>query len=155
MEDIRGSEFVQAVSEASSRGPTWVVVLLHKELSAACQLLSDCLAQLAHKYPNTKFVRIRSTDCIPNYPDRNLPTVLLYHDGSCQQHLVGLAQFGGKHATPEQVALVLSQYGGVCGEGEEEDVQKAAVKGLVQRLASQHVEGEGEGQHDESSDFED
>ena len=38
----------------------------------------------------------------PRYPDSNVPTLLLYYDGSCKQHLVGLNQFGGQRATPER-----------------------------------------------------
>lgn len=42
-------------------------------------------------------------DCIPNYPDENLPTVLLYRDTKCLQTLVGLRQFGGRGTSPDQV----------------------------------------------------
>lgn len=142
VEDIRGSEFVAAVTEASRTGPTWVVVLLYKDSSAGSQLMGSCLTELACKHPGTKFVRIVSTDCIPNYPDCNLPTLLVYHNGACKQHLVGLAQFGGRLTTPEQVALVLNSYGPICGEGEEWERQQAAVRGLVQRLVEQR-EGQG------------
>ena len=64
-----------------------------------------CLGELAQRYPNTKFVKIVSTDCIPNYPDDNLPTVLLYKDTKCLQHVVGLRTFGGKSTSPEQVGV--------------------------------------------------
>ncbi len=124
VEDIRGSEFVQKVSEASASG-TWVVVLLHKEHSAGCQLLGSCLAELARSYPETKFVRIVSTDCIPSYPDRNLPTLLLYHNGACKQHLVGAAMYGGAAMTPERVALVLNSHGQVGW------VEEGMMRGIV------------------------
>ena len=42
------------------------------------------------------------SDCIPNYPDRNLPTVLLYHEGSCLRNLVGLGMLGGPRTTSER-----------------------------------------------------
>lgn len=68
-----------------------------------CAILAQCLGELATRYPGTKFVKIVSTDCIPQYPDANLPTVLLYRDTKCQQTLVGLRQFGGQSTGPDQV----------------------------------------------------
>ena len=70
--------------------------------SADSALLGECLQELAKKYPQTKFLKIISTECIPNYPDKNLPTVLIYKDTKCVQHLIGLAQFGGRRLTPER-----------------------------------------------------
>jgi len=67
-----------------------------------CRLLGDALDVLAERYPGTKFLRIVSTDCIPQYPDRNLPTLLLYRDTKCLQTLVGLLHYGGRRLTPER-----------------------------------------------------
>ena len=122
---------------------------LYKSSHAGCQLLGECLDELARKYPGTKFVRIISTNCIPNYPDQNLPTLLLYHNRACVKHLVGLAQFGGKRATPEQVALVLNQYGSVCREGDEQQNAEQQIRGLVERMVQRRELEDG----DESSDF--
>ena len=54
-------------------------------------VLALCLEELAFKYPATKFVSIVSTECIPSYPDQNLPTVLVYHRTQCVRTLAGLA----------------------------------------------------------------
>lgn len=69
---------------------------------AECGLLMQCLEELARKYPATKFVKIISTDCIPNYPDRNLPTVLVYNNGAVKANYVGLRSFG-RRCTPEGI----------------------------------------------------
>lgn len=66
-----------------------------------CALLLQCLEELATKYPATKFVKIISTDCIPNYPDRNLPTILVYNNGAVKGTYVGLHHFGSRRCTPE------------------------------------------------------
>lgn len=148
VEEISSNEFVQKVTDASDE--YWVVCFLYKPSHAGCQLLGECLTELAHKYPSTRFVRIISTSCIPNYPDQNLPTLLLYHKRACVKHMIGLAQFGGQRATPEQVALVLNAFGPVCAEGDEEVAQEQQVKGLVQRMLADRVKDV----EDESSDFE-
>jgi len=147
VEEITSNEFVQKVTDASDA--YWVVCFLYKASHAGCQLLGECLTDLAHKYPSTRFVKIISTSCIPNYPDQNLPTLLLYHQRACVKHLIGLSQFGGQRVTPEQVALVLNTYGPVCAEGGEEEAAQQQVKGLVQRMLAQREKDE----EDESSDF--
>ncbi|KAJ0977897.1 hypothetical protein J5N97_013371 [Dioscorea zingiberensis] len=45
----------------------------------------------------------------PNYPDRNLPTVLVYNNSAVKATYLGLHQFGLRKCTPEAVALALCQ----------------------------------------------
>ena len=47
----------------------------------------------------TKFVKIMSEAAIRNYPDRNLPTLLIYNKTDIVQQFVGLAPFGGEGMT--------------------------------------------------------
>lgn len=62
--------------------------------------MGECIEKLAAKYNGTKFVKIISNDCIPGYPDRNLPTILVYNNTECKHNLVGRMPFGGR-ITPE------------------------------------------------------
>ncbi|CAL4978290.1 unnamed protein product [Urochloa decumbens] len=96
---ITGSDFVREVSQAPS--DIWVVVFLYKDGIPECGLLQNCLEELTTRYPATKFVKIISTDCIPNYPDRNVPTILVYNNSAVKGTYVGLQKFGGKRCTPE------------------------------------------------------
>jgi hypothetical protein len=48
----------------------------------------EYLRSLAPKYPQTKFVSIVGDKCIPNYPDRNLPTLILYRNSQMVENLV-------------------------------------------------------------------
>lgn len=50
-----------------------------------------------------RFHRLLRAECIPGYPDENLPTVLLYRDTKCLQTMVGLRHFGGRSTSPELV----------------------------------------------------
>ncbi|KAF9607273.1 hypothetical protein IFM89_033480 [Coptis chinensis] len=95
---ISGVDFVREVSQAES--DVWVVVFLYKEGIAECGVVLNCLEELATKYPVTKFVKIVSTDCIQNYPDRNLPTLLVYNNGAVKATYVGMHHFG-RRCTPE------------------------------------------------------
>lgn len=57
------------------------------------------LDQLASLYPSTKFVKIVSDHCIENYPDKNVPTMLVYRKGQMMGQIVGLGSVGGLKAT--------------------------------------------------------
>ncbi|KAF7140313.1 hypothetical protein RHSIM_Rhsim06G0126200 [Rhododendron simsii] len=135
---ISGSDFVREVSQAPE--DVWVVVILYKDGYPECGLLLQCLEDLATKYPGTKFVKIISTDCIPNYPDRNLPTLLVYNNGAVKGNYAGLHSFG-RRCTPEGVALVLCQSNPVLVDGQSgsEQSRKAVLDGVRQRLIEKVV----------------
>ena len=79
-------------------------ILLVRHRLGTSAVLALCLEELAFKYPATKFVSIVSTECIPSYPDQNLPTVLVYHRTQCVRTLAGLGAFGGLRTTPESAS---------------------------------------------------
>jgi hypothetical protein len=93
------SDFVAEVSEASKEA--WVVVFLHQSHVPDSQLLARALAPLAPRHAATKFLSIKADACIENYPDRNVPTLLLYHDGVLQSQVVGLAELGGPRVSEQ------------------------------------------------------
>lgn len=148
LEPIRGADFVAQVTNAGEG--VWAVCHLHKDSVQDCAILNACFAELAERYPATKFVKIVSTDCIPGYPDENLPTVLLYRDSKCLQTLVGLAPFGGRATGPDRVALALNRHGDVCGDGEKDTA--AQVRGMVKDMLDKG-RNLGKGSDDEDSDF--
>lgn len=54
-----------------------------------CQILAKWLSQEgAPSNPTIKFIQMVSTRCIPNYPDGNLPTILLYRLGAVQKQIL-------------------------------------------------------------------
>ena len=64
-----------------------------------CALINQHLSRLAAKFPATKFLKSISTTCIPNYPDRNLPTFFIYYEDELKAQIVGPIQFGGMNLT--------------------------------------------------------
>ncbi|OAY69294.1 phosducin-like protein 3 [Ananas comosus] len=141
---ISGSDFVREVSQAPP--DVWVVVFLYKDGIPECGLLLRCLEELATRYPETKFVKIISTDCIPNYPDRNLPTILVYNNGAVKGTFVGLHQFGARRCTPESVALALCRSDPVLNDGQSgndssrETVIEGVRKKFIEKVVTQHEE---------------
>ncbi|RKP08654.1 phosducin family protein [Thamnocephalis sphaerospora] len=108
---ISEPDFVREVTEASKEA--WVVVHLFQDSLPVCRLLNERLAALATKYRATKFVKIISTDCIRNYPDRNLPTLLVYNEGDMQRQMVGAAQLGGLSIDAKVLEQRLAQIGAI------------------------------------------
>lgn len=103
LEEISAHEFVQRVSNASAHSP--VILLLYQQSVKACEEIEKCLCEIKRKiqispeYSNfqaePKFLKIIATQCIPNYPHRLVPTVLVYHKEDILGQLVGLGAFGG------------------------------------------------------------
>ena len=93
---IERDEWTTEVTSSSYEIP--VVVLLVKENNAACDRLEKVVEDLADKYrTKTKFVRADATEIIPNYPERNTPTIILYRNGDVVENIVGIEQFGGRN----------------------------------------------------------
>jgi thiol-disulfide isomerase/thioredoxin len=99
------TEFVSQVTEASKLHT--VIVHLYKDYIEACKVLNENLKLLARRYPSVKFVRIVSDHCIHGYPDRNVPTLLVYMEGDLRVQLVGAVAVGGKGARADQVERML------------------------------------------------
>ncbi|KAL0450775.1 UNVERIFIED_CONTAM: Viral IAP-associated factor [Sesamum latifolium] len=113
-----------------------------REVSQAPQVFGGCCYKIWLNYPATKFVKIISTECIPNYPDRNLPTILVYNSSAVKATYVGIHSFG-RRCTPESVALVLCQSDPVLndghgGEQSTEAVLKGVRKNFVERVIREH-----------------
>ncbi|KAK9090169.1 hypothetical protein Sjap_023346 [Stephania japonica] len=135
---ISGADFVREVSQAPPE--IWVVVFLYKDGIPECGVLLNCLEELAGRYPATKFVKIISTDCIPNYPDRNLPTLLVYNNSAVKATFVGLHHFG-RRCTPEGVALALCQSDPVLNDGQSGSGSstKSVIEGVRKRFIEKVV----------------
>lgn len=137
---ITRDTFTAQVTDPSA--DVWVVVFLHRPNCPECETLGTALAELARKNPFTKFVKILGGECIPGYPDRNMPTLLVYRHRDVARTFVGLDAFGGaRHMTPEGVALTLNENGPVCRgmNGDEEDEEGAAGEEAARRRYAEEV----------------
>ena len=101
---ITREEWTREVTKLSHTNP--VLVLLTRENNADCYPLERVVEDLAYKYraSETKFRRAEARDIIPNYPERNVPTIILYRNGDVVENIVGIEQFGGRNGVnPETV----------------------------------------------------
>ena len=65
-----------------------------------CRLLEKVLTQVAHKFKAVKFTKIVSTSAVENWPDYNLPTLFVYHEGELKTQTLGIKKLGGRSITP-------------------------------------------------------
>jgi len=109
--EISKDEYVAEVNKAGEG--VWVILLVYKPSIPMCKILEQHIAQLARKFPATKFLKSVSSVCIPNYPDRNLPTIFVYLDGDMKKQFIGPESLGGVKITCDELEWVLSEVGAV------------------------------------------
>ena len=58
-----------------------------------CALINRHLNELAMKFPTVKFIKSIAATCIPNYPEKNLPTIFVYFEGTMIHKFIGPNEF--------------------------------------------------------------
>lgn len=106
---IKKSDFVREVTEASKSA--WIVLHLFKDSHDECTLMARALADIAPKFPHTRFLKIVSTECVEGFPDSDLPCLIIYHGGELQHQTAGLGRFGGMRISAESLEWELGRMG--------------------------------------------
>ncbi|KAK1332830.1 hypothetical protein QTO34_006361 [Cnephaeus nilssonii] len=133
--EISGKDYVQEVTKAGEG--LWVILHLYKQGIPLCSLINQHFSGLARKFPDVKFIKAISTTCIPNYPDRNLPTIFVYLEGDIKAQFIGPLVFGGMNLTIDELEWKLSESGAIKTDLEEnpkkpiEDVLLSSVRSSV------------------------
>ncbi|XP_056321994.1 phosducin-like protein 3 [Danio aesculapii] len=147
LKEISGQDYVQEVNKAGEG--IWVVLHLYKQGIPLCSLINQHLAQLAHKFPQSKFLKSISSTCIPNYPDRNLPTLFVYRDGEMKAQFIGPLVFGGMNLTCDELEWRLSESGAVKTDLEENPKKQIQDQLMTSIRCSAHTHRDGEEDSDE------
>lgn len=109
--EISRDEYVREVNEAGQG--IWVILLVYKPSIPACKLMEQFFYELAAKFPAAKFLKSVSSVCIPNYPDKNLPTVFVYRDGELRKQFIGPAELGGSNLSQDGLEWMLAETGAI------------------------------------------
>lgn len=100
-----------------------------------CRLLEEVLLAAARRFRAVKFVKIVSTAAVENWPDRNLPTLFVYHDGELRTQLLGIKKLGGRSTNVKGERAVTAS-------GESEVLaSKVLTRRCYARVASQTWSG--------------
>ncbi len=92
--EIVKDDWVREVTEGSNNSV--VVVHLYENSMVECQLVDEALLRLAPQFKYIKFLKIKYTQAIENWPERNLPTLFVYDQGALKTQLITLNSVGGK-----------------------------------------------------------
>ena len=105
------ADYVTEVTEGSA--DCWVALHLYKDGVEGCRIFAQHYNELADRHPALKCMKIISTDCIENYPDALLPTLLLYNNKEMKKKWVGLKDFGGSKMNADSLEWEFAQLGAV------------------------------------------
>lgn len=123
--EITAPQYIQEVNKAGDG--VNVVLHLYKQGIPLCALLNQHLTTLARKFPATKFIKSISTTCIPNFPDKNLPTFFIYKDGDMKTQMVGAVTFGGMNCTVDELEWKLHKVKAVNSTMERDPKEKRHI----------------------------
>ncbi|KAL7983804.1 hypothetical protein Chor_000680 [Crotalus horridus] len=115
--EISGQDYIQEITKAGKN--IWVILHLYKQGIPLCALINQHLSGLAKKFQDVKFVKAISTTCIPNYPDRNLPSIFVYLEGDIKAQFIGPLVFGGMNLTRDELEWKISESGAIKTDLEE------------------------------------
>jgi len=110
---VQKPDYARDVTEASKKAFVLVHLTSSLETNVESRLLTELWRELARKFGEVKFCEMRADLCIEGYPERNTPTILVYHDGDIKKQLVTLKELGGKATTLEDLQRFLVDLGAV------------------------------------------
>ena len=131
---IDKSEWTKEVNDSSHNN--WVIVHLFQDSKVECQLMDEAINELALKFKYIKFVRIKSTSAIENWPDANLPTLFMYNEGEAKDQIMTLKSLGGKTMKPIDLEWALVQKD-VITDSELQDDPRSEQSQMEKRLAEE------------------
>jgi hypothetical protein len=111
---ITNAEFVSEVNHAGEG--VGVVVFLFKQRHYHSQYMQVLLEKLARRFKHVKFCQIGHDDCIPGYPDSNLPTLFMYKDDDLVRQTIGVNALGGSGYGIDDVEWEIAEAGFVQTE---------------------------------------
>ncbi|XP_031628157.1 viral IAP-associated factor homolog [Contarinia nasturtii] len=131
--EISGQDYVDEVNKAGDG--IHVVLHLYKQGIPLCALINQYMNNLAMRYPQTKFIKSIATTCIPNFPEKNLPSIFIYFEGNITKQIIGPVELRGEKLTADEFEYLLGQYDAIKTDITEDPRQTVKDK-LFEDLAN-------------------
>ncbi|KAH8601797.1 putative Phosducin-like protein 2 [Bisporella sp. PMI_857] len=139
---ISKPDYSREVTEASVHGPVLVNLTSGLGTNIESRVLSELWRTAAAEFGEVKFCEIRGDMAIEGYPDRNCPTILVYHKGDIVEQVVTLMTLGGVRMGMAQIDSLLIKVGALkendmrvmkrrrnAEDAEEERREKGGIRG--------------------------
>ena len=145
---ISKPDYSREVTDASASGPVLVNLTSGLGTNVESRVLTELWRQAAGEYGEVKFCQIRGDMAIEGYPDRNCPTILVYHKGDIVKQVVTLMTLGGVRIGMKEIDKLLIDVGAIkdndmrvlkrrkdAEDEEEEKREKGGIRGSKQATA--------------------
>lgn len=109
--EISGQDYISEVNKAGD--DIHVVLHLYKQGIPLCALINQFMNNLAMRHSEVKFIKSIATTCIPNFPEKNLPSIFIYYEGNLQKQIIGADELRGDKLTLEEFEYLLGKYGAI------------------------------------------
>jgi hypothetical protein len=110
---ISKPDYSREVTDASANGPVLVNLTSGLGTNVESRVLSELWRKAAAEYGDIKFCEIRGDMAIEGYPDRNCPTILVYHKGDIVKQVVTLMTLGGVRMGMREIDKLLIDVGAI------------------------------------------
>ncbi|QLG71156.1 hypothetical protein HG535_0B01940 [Zygotorulaspora mrakii] len=103
-----------------SNETTGVYVFVHLSLESKLQsrILANIFRKLSPRFREIKFVEIKATRAIENYPESNCPTLLVYYKGDVVKNMITLLELGGNDTKLKDFEELMVRVGAVSEKDE-------------------------------------
>jgi hypothetical protein len=147
---ISKPDYSREVTDASANGPVLVNMTSGLGTNVESRVLSELWRKAAAEYGEVKFCEIRADMAIEGYPDRNCPTILVYHKGDIVKQIVTLMTLGGVRIGMPEIDKLLIEVGAIKDndmrvmkrrtDAEDAEEEARQNKGGIRNSKQAHVE---------------
>lgn len=116
--EISGQDYVNEVNKAGEG--IYVVLHLYKQGIPLCNVINQHISYLAAKFPATKFLKSIASTCIPNFPEKNLPSVFIYFEGAMKRQFVGPIELRGPNLSCDELEYIIGMSDAIPSEIRED-----------------------------------
>lgn len=124
--EISGQDYVEEVNKAGQG--IYVVLHLYAKGIPLCSLINQFLNELAPRFPETKFIKAIASTCLPNFPEKNLPSIFIYYEGEMKQQFIGPVELRGEKLSREEFEYMLGLHGAIETDIKEDPREKVKDK---------------------------
>jgi hypothetical protein len=145
---ISKPDYSREVTNASNISPVLVNLTSGLGTNVESRVLTELWRKAAAEFGEVKFCEIRGDMAIEGYPDRNCPTILIYHNGDIVKQVVTLMTLGGVRIDMPEIDNLLIEVGAIkdndmrvmkrrrnAEDLEEERREKGGIRGSKQATA--------------------
>ncbi|KAL8966014.1 MAG: hypothetical protein Q9183_003567 [Haloplaca sp. 2 TL-2023] len=110
---LQKPDYSRDVTDASHKAFVLVHLTSSLGMNTESRLLTELWRDLARRFGDIKFCEMRGDMCIEGYPDKNTPTILIYHQGDITKQIITLRDLAGPSTSVADLERLLTQVGAV------------------------------------------